>query len=89
MDPSNRMDLSELATADLEMVPPDPQGFWYVAKAISLARQEGNINAASGMITYAKAKYRKYHGGEDGWDQIVARAATESGPPIGFTVTAH
>jgi hypothetical protein len=41
MDPSNRMDLSELATADLEMVPPDPQGFWYVAKASALRDRKG------------------------------------------------
>jgi hypothetical protein len=36
------------------------------------------------MIAYGKAKYKRYHGAEDGWDQIVAQAARQGAPPAGF-----
>jgi tetratricopeptide (TPR) repeat protein len=36
-DPSNLQDVYQLAVAELEMKPADPNGFWYVAKAFQLA----------------------------------------------------
>ncbi|HEY6252978.1 MAG TPA: hypothetical protein VI685_23720, partial [Candidatus Angelobacter sp.] len=56
-------------------------GFWYIAKAMNLAQAQGNNDASQGMETYARDKYRSYHGSEEGWSQIVRRAASESAPP--------
>jgi hypothetical protein len=81
-DSNNMQDSYQLAVAELQMDPLDPAGFWYAAKAINLA--QGNAAATKAIAEYAKAKYRKYHGGEDGWEQIVAAAATQSAPPSGF-----
>lgn len=86
IDPENLMDDYQLGITDLEMSPVDANGFWYVAKAINLARKEGDDNSASRMAIYGAAKYRKYHGTEDGWQQIISSTARESAPPAGFTV---
>jgi tetratricopeptide (TPR) repeat protein len=89
INPNNLSDNYQLGIADLEMSPLDPNGFWYIAKAIDLAQHEGNTSAVSAMTTYAEARYQKYHGGFQGWNQIVTSAATESAPPANFSVTAH
>jgi tetratricopeptide (TPR) repeat protein len=78
IDSTNLQDVYQLGLACLEMNPLDKNGFWYVAKAINLAR--GNDAAVNQMAHYAKAKYNKYHGNDDGWDQIVSAAANETAP---------
>ena len=78
IDPGNPQDVYQLGLACLEMNPLDKTGFWYVAKAINLAK--GNDAAIHKMTAFAKAKYNKYHGNDDGWDQIVAGAASETAP---------
>jgi len=79
LDPTNLQDMFQLAIADLESNPVDLNGFWYAAKSISLA---GNDAATvKGISDYAKAKYRNYTGSNDGWDQLVAGAATQKAPP--------
>ena len=78
IDSSNLQDVYQLGLACLEMNPLDKNGFWYIAKAISLAK--GNDTAVNQMAHFAKARYNKYHGNDDGWDQIVAAAATETAP---------
>src|SRR5215472_2406696 len=78
IDPGNLQDVYQLGLASLEMNPLDKTGFWYVAKAINLVK--GNDAAIHRMTAFAKAKYNKYHGNDDGWDQIVAAAAAETAP---------
>jgi tetratricopeptide (TPR) repeat protein len=80
IDPTNLQDVYQLAVADLEMNPMDLNGFWYCGKAISLAQRMNNAQAATGMNNYCKSKYKRFHGGEDGWDQIAAAAATQNAP---------
>lgn len=75
-----------LGFAELEMMPIDPQGFWYIAKSIDLARSE-NPDAASKIEPYGSAKYLKYHGSMDGWDALLVRVAREKTPPKRFTVS--
>jgi tetratricopeptide (TPR) repeat protein len=87
-DPNNMSDVYQLAIADLESNPPDVNGFWYGAKALDLAQAQKNTQAAQSMQQYFSAKYKKFHGGTDGWDQIVASAAAQPTPPAGFTVKA-
>jgi tetratricopeptide (TPR) repeat protein len=83
-DPNNLQDVYQLSVAELEMKPVDPNGFWYVAKAFQLA--QGNAAGQKSIADYGKAKYRKYHGGEDGWDQLVAATANQSSRPADFSV---
>jgi len=83
-DPNSLQDVYQLAIAELEMNPPDPNGFWYVAKAFQLA--QGNAAAQKSIADYGKAKYRRYHGGEDGWDQLIVATANQPGRPADFSV---
>lgn len=75
-------DIYSLALAYLEPKPPSPAGLWYIARAVVL----GNNNAQ--IASYGKSKYTKYHGGDDGWDQLLtqARGATSNTPPPNFAV---
>jgi tetratricopeptide (TPR) repeat protein len=84
LDPTNFQDVYQLSIADLEMRPLDVDGFWYVAKALSIAQKQANQTAAQSIKPYAQAVYRRYHGGDDGWDNIVTAAANQSSPPTGF-----
>ena len=81
IDPTNLQDVYQLAVADLEMNPIDLSGLWYCSKAIALAQKQNNTQAVQGMVAYCKAKYKRYHGGDDGWDQFVASTATETALP--------
>jgi tetratricopeptide (TPR) repeat protein len=85
LDPGNLQETYQLAIAELQSDPIDPGGFWYISKAITLAK--GNAAALQNITDYGKAKYRQYHGGEDGWDDIVARAATQAAPSADFAST--
>ncbi|HLY99271.1 MAG TPA: hypothetical protein VKT33_09425 [Candidatus Angelobacter sp.] len=83
VDPTNLQDVYQLAVSFLEVNPIDLKGLWYAAKAVNLAGN--NTAAVNGIAGYAKAKYKKYHGSYDGWDQLVAAAATQSAPPADMT----
>jgi tetratricopeptide (TPR) repeat protein len=75
-----------LGFADLQMDPPDVAGFWYLAKALSQAQAQNNKAGAQQLAADAKDRYRRYHGGMEGWDQIVVASATQATLPAGFTV---
>jgi tetratricopeptide (TPR) repeat protein len=87
IDPSNLQDVYQLSVAQLEMNPIDVNGFWYCSKAMSLAQSQNNAQAAQGMAAYCKSKYHRYHGGDDGWDQVVAAGATGNAPAQDFAAT--
>jgi len=80
--PINNGNIYPLAIAYLEQQPLNPTGLWYVAKAAALT----NNNPA--VVRYGKAKYIKYHGGDDGWDQLLQQAKTTASlqPPAGWAV---
>jgi tetratricopeptide (TPR) repeat protein len=82
LDPANLQDVYQLSIACLEMSPLDVNGFWYIAKSINLA--QGNDAAQKSIAAYAGAKYRKFHGGNDGWDALVAAVAAQTSPPADF-----
>jgi tetratricopeptide (TPR) repeat protein len=84
IDPTNLQDVYQLAVADLETNPLDLNGLWYCSKAIGLAQRQNNAQAVNGMVTYCKSKYHRYHGGDDGWDQLVAGASAENALPPDF-----
>lgn len=80
----NIADIYPLATADLESKPMNPAGFWFIVKAANLA--QGGTQQQ--ILDYGKKKYIRYHGSEQGWDQLVndAKASGSTMPPAGFTV---
>jgi tetratricopeptide (TPR) repeat protein len=84
IDPTSLQDVYQLGLASLEANPVDPLGFWYIAKAVNLSK--GNDAAVKQINAYGQSKYKKYHGGVDGWDQIVTAAATQTAPPSDFAI---
>lgn len=82
----NIADIYPLATADLESKPMNPSGFWFIVKAANLAQGPTQQQ----ILDYGKKKYIRYHGSDQGWDQLVKDATASSNvmPPAGFTVAA-
>lgn len=80
--PNDLQNVYQMAVASLEQSPIDLNGFWYCGKAINLA--QSNPQAVQGMTNYCKSRYKKFHGAEDGWDQIVAATANATAPPPDF-----
>ncbi|HMC58205.1 MAG TPA: hypothetical protein VKJ01_03335, partial [Candidatus Solibacter sp.] len=72
-----------LALAYLQSTPPDSlNGIWYAARAAAVAPP-----AAQAQIEkYAKGQYRNYHGGEDGWSDVLASAKASPTQPANFTI---
>jgi tetratricopeptide (TPR) repeat protein len=82
----NIADIYPLAQADLEAKPMNPEGFWYIVKAANLAQGEGKQQ----ILDYGRKKYIRYHGSEQGWQELVSDATSNTSmlPPQGFTVAA-
>jgi len=78
IDINNLQDVYQLGIASLETNPIDKNGLWYIAKAYNLA--QGNAAGQKSINDYGRSKYRKFHGNYDGWDKIVAAAATQNAP---------
>lgn len=78
-----------LALAYAGPTPPDPKitpdplnTIWYAARASTLAPPQ----AQPQIEKYAKGQYMKYHGGEDGWTDVLAQAKASPNPPAGFAI---
>jgi tetratricopeptide (TPR) repeat protein len=85
IEPDNLQDVYELAVAQLEGAPLDPKGFWFAARAIVLARQAKNEQAAASIDKYVRGRYRTYHGSEEGWDELVTKVSSgDRLPPDNF-----
>ena len=80
--PINLDDVLRLGRAELRMKPQAKEGFWHIAKAVSLAGD--NPAFQQQIAAYGKTKYSDYHGSDSGWDAIITKAATEAAPPPGF-----
>ncbi len=81
---ANIADIYPLAQADLEAKPMNPEGFWFIIKAANLAQGDGKAQ----ILDYGRKKYIRYHGSEQGWQELVTDATSNSSvmPPSGFTV---
>jgi tetratricopeptide (TPR) repeat protein len=84
IDPANVQDVYELAIADLESTPLDANGFWYCGRAIHLAQSAAIPQDASAMANYCTAKYKQFHGADDGWDTVMTVSAAQDTPPADF-----
>ena len=70
------------ALAFLQQNPPDyDNGVWYAARASTIAP---NPQYQQQIEKYAKSQYVKYHGGEDGWTDVLAQAKANPTQPAGF-----
>ncbi len=86
-DANNLQDVYPLATAYLQAPQKDYlNGLWYAARAVDLAGQMNNAAAQQQINQFALYYYKKYHGGEDGWQQVLQQAQTSPNPPEGFTI---
>jgi tetratricopeptide (TPR) repeat protein len=82
----NIADIYPLAQADLEAKPINPEGFWFIIKAANMAQGDGKQQ----ILDYGKKKYIRYHGSEQGWNELVTDATSSQSvmPPASFTVAA-
>lgn len=84
-EPDNFQDVYQLAVAQLEGTPLDALGFWYGARSIAIARAAKADAAAADIERYLRSRYRAYRGSEEGFAEIMARAAgNERAPPANF-----
>jgi tetratricopeptide (TPR) repeat protein len=86
-EPDDVSDNYQLAISEVQTKPVNPDGFWYLARAINLSRAQKNEVGAIAITTFAQRKYTSFHGGIDGWDAIRVRAGVSGGIPAGFAAT--
>lgn len=74
----------ELTSAYLQPTPPDAiNGSWFGARAVNLAQPAQQ----QGIKNYVLFYYKKYHGGPDGFDDILNQTKAAALPPASFTIT--
>jgi tetratricopeptide (TPR) repeat protein len=83
VDPNDIANNYQMAIALLQSNPMNALGFWYGAKALSIAQSQ-NPQAFQAWSPYFQSKYKKYHGNTDDWAQRVSTAGTQTAPPAGF-----
>ncbi len=86
IDPNDLGNNYQMAIALLESNPSNPLGFWYGAKALSIAQKQ-NPQAFQAWSPYFLSRYKKYHGNTDDWNQRMAAAAAETAPPPNFVAS--
>jgi tetratricopeptide (TPR) repeat protein len=89
IDPNDIANNYQMAIALLQSNPMDPLGFWYGAKALSIAQSSNppNKEAFQAWSPYFLSKYKKYHGNTDDWAQRLVTAATQTAPPADFVAS--
>jgi hypothetical protein len=83
-DPNNVENVYPLALAALTATPEDDvNGLFFIARAANLVKDP----AGKAQITkFGRSKYVKYHGSDEGWNDLLAQTATTTLPPAGFTI---
>jgi len=79
-DPKNLRNVYPLAVSYLEANPMNPVGLWYVGRAAALSQNNQQI------VQYGRFKYIRYHGSDEGWQQLLTTTAQGQDPPQGFSV---
>jgi len=83
-DPNNVEIVYPLALAYLTPTPADSvNGLFFVARAANLVTDPAGKDQ---IKKFGHSKYVKFHGAEDGWNELLAQAATTPVPPAGFTI---
>jgi hypothetical protein len=81
LQPNELNSIYLLALAYLTPKPPVVDGLFWIAKAVAIAPAPNPQ-----LLAYAKNQYDRYHGGTDGFDQLLATAKTAPTIPAGFTI---
>ena len=82
-NPKDFTTVYQLALSYLSQKPINPVGLWWIARAINLAQ---GSPAQAQISNYGKRAYSAYHGGDDGWDQVLASAAQATEPPADLQI---
>ena len=84
-DPNNVENVYPLAVASLPPSPPPDEvnGLFFIARAANLVTDP---TAKEQVKKFGRNKYMHYHGGDDGWTDLLAQTATTPLPPAGFTI---
>ncbi len=83
-DPNNVENVYPYALACLTASPEDDvNGLFFMARAANLVKDPGG---KAQITKFGHSKYLKYHGSEDGWNDLLATTANTPLPPAGFTI---
>ncbi len=83
-DPNNVENVYPYALACLTATPEDDvNGLFFMARAANLVKDPGG---KAQITKFGHSKYVKYHGSEEGWNDLLALTATTGLPPAGFTI---
>ncbi len=86
-EPANVENIYPLALAYLSATPEDDvNGLFFIARAVNLI---SDPTGKAGVLKFGHSRYVKYHGAEDGWNELLAQTATTPLPPAGFTITQY
>jgi tetratricopeptide (TPR) repeat protein len=86
-DPNNVENVYPLALASLTASPSDDvNGLFFISRAANLI---ADPKAKADVVKFGHSRYVKYHGSEDGWNELMAQTATNPVPPAGFTITKY
>ena len=86
-DPNNVENVYPLALSYLTAAPSDDvNGLFFIARAANLVSDPAG---KASIIKFGHSRYVKYHGTEQGWDDLLAQTKTTPVPPAGFTITQY
>jgi tetratricopeptide (TPR) repeat protein len=86
-DPNNVENVYPLALSYLTATPPDDvNGLFFIARAANLV---ADPTGKASIIKFGHSRYVKFHGSEQGWDDLLAQTKTAPAPPAGFTIAQY
>ena len=86
-DPNNVENVYPLALSYLTATPPDDvNGLFFIARAANLVADPAG---KASIIKFGHSRYVKYHGSEQGWDDLLAQTKTTPVPAAGFTIAQY
>jgi tetratricopeptide (TPR) repeat protein len=86
-DPNNVENVYPLALAYLTATPSDDvNGLFFIARAANLV---SDPKGKDSIIKFGRSRYSKYHGTDQGWDDLLAQTKATPLPPAGFTIAQY
>jgi len=86
-EPNNVENVYPLALSYLTANPPDDvNGLFFIARAANLV---SDPKGKDSIVKFGHSRYVKYHGSDQGWDDLLAQTKTTPIPPAGFSITQY
>jgi tetratricopeptide (TPR) repeat protein len=86
-DPNNVENVYPLALSYLTATPPDDvNGLFFIARAANLV---SDPKGKDSIVKFGHNRYVKYHGSEQGWDDLLTLTKSTPVPPAGFTIAQY